>query len=117
MIIEYLNEEIPVYDITVEDNENFYANDILVHNCAEILLPVKPLNSLNDPEGEIALCILSNVNAGKIKNISELELIAKLLVRSLDNIIDIQEYPLPAAKNSTLNARYLGIGVSDWAHT
>ena len=27
----------PVYDITVDKNHNFYANDILVHNCAEIL--------------------------------------------------------------------------------
>ncbi|RLB07833.1 MAG: hypothetical protein DRG27_06175, partial [Deltaproteobacteria bacterium] len=114
--IEYLDEEIPVYDITVRDNENFYANDILVHNCAEILLPVKPLKSLEDPDGEIALCILSNVNAGKIKSPNDLPRLAELLVRSLDNVIDIQEYPLPAAENSTINNRFLGIGVSDWAH-
>jgi len=114
--IEYLDEEIPVYDITVKDNENFYANDILVHNCAEILLEVSPLKSLDDPNGLIALCILSNVNAGKIKSLTDMPLLAKLLVRSLDNVIDIQEYPLPAAKNSTINNRYLGIGVSDWAH-
>jgi len=44
--IEYLEEEIPVYDITVKDNENFYANNILVHNCSEILLEVSPLNNL-----------------------------------------------------------------------
>ena len=40
--IEYLEEEIAVYDITVEDNHNFYANGILVHNCTEISLPAFP---------------------------------------------------------------------------
>lgn len=84
--------------------------------CAEILLAVKPLEHLYDENGEIALCILSNVNAGKIKSLDDLPELAKLLVRGLDNVIEIQEYPLPAAKNSTINNRYLGIGVSDWLH-
>lgn len=113
--IEYLEEEIPVYDITVKDNENFYANNILVHNCAEVLLPVTPLQSLDDPNAEIALCILSNINAARVQ-ISEMPRLAELIVRGLNSIIDIQDYPLPAAENSTKNARYLGIGVSDWAH-
>lgn len=87
--------------------------------CAEILLPVKPLKHLYDPEGEIALCILTNVNAGKLKNkplLEQLIPIAQRVVRALDNIIEIQDYPLPAAENSAKNARYLGVGVSDWAH-
>lgn len=46
--IEYLQKEIPVYDITVEDNHNFFANDVLVHNCQEIILPVKPLEHIDD---------------------------------------------------------------------
>jgi len=53
---------------------------------------------------------------GKIKSLKDMPKIATLLVRSLDNVIDIQGYPLPAAKNSTINNRYLGIGVSDVAH-
>ena len=114
--IEYLEEEEAVYDITVKDNENFYANDILVHNCAEILLYVKELTHLYDENGEIALCILTNINAGKIKSLDELDNLAKLIVRGLDNVIDIQDYPLPAAKNSAVNNRYLGIGASDWSH-
>ncbi|MCD6434766.1 MAG: ribonucleoside-diphosphate reductase subunit alpha [Clostridiales bacterium] len=83
--------------------------------CAEIDLPTKPLKDLYDPDGEIALCILTNINAGNV-NIDEMPVLANLIVRGLDNIIDIQEYPLPAAENPTINARYLGIGVSDWAH-
>lgn len=84
--------------------------------CAEILLYVKPLKNLYDENGEIALCILTNVNAGKIKSLDDLDDLARLIVRGLDNVIDIQDYPLPAAKNSAVNNRYLGIGVSDWAH-
>jgi len=83
--------------------------------CSEIFLPVKPLKYLEDPEGEIALCILTNINAGRVQ-IDEMPNLAELVVGALDNLIDIQEYPLPAAENPTKNARYLGIGVSDWAH-
>jgi len=83
--------------------------------CAEILLSVTPMKSLYDEEAEIALCILTNINAGRV-HIEEMPVLSKLIVAFLNNIIDIQEYPLPAARNSTLNARYLGIGISDWAH-
>jgi hypothetical protein len=46
--IEYLDELHDVYDITVEDNHNFYADGILVHNCQEITLPTTPLNDIRD---------------------------------------------------------------------
>ncbi len=84
--------------------------------CAEILLSVKELQYLHDPDGEIALCILANINAGKIKSFNKFEHLAYQIVKGFDNIIDIQDYPLPAAKNSTENNRYVGVGVSDWAH-
>lgn len=114
--IEYLDEEIPVYDITVEDNHNFFANQILVHNCLEILLTTKPLKYLEDPEGEIALCILSAFNLGLINELSDVELWADLIVRALDELIDYQEYLLPAAANATINRRSLGIGVINYAY-
>ncbi|MEP2616806.1 MAG: class 1a ribonucleoside-diphosphate reductase subunit alpha, partial [Marinomonas sp.] len=41
--------------------------------CLEIALPTKPLNSINDPEGEIALCTLSAFNLGALENLDELE--------------------------------------------
>lgn len=84
--------------------------------CAEILLYVQELEHLYDENGEIALCILTNTNAGKLKSLDDLDNLAKLIIRGLDNVIDIQDYPLPAARNSTINNRYLGIGTSDWAH-
>tara|TARA_R110000796_G_scaffold192641_1_gene309300 strand:+ start:12998 stop:14308 length:1311 start_codon:yes stop_codon:yes gene_type:complete len=48
LIIEEIEEQYDVYDITVEDNHNFYANDILVHNCQEINLPTSPLHHEED---------------------------------------------------------------------
>ena len=115
IIVEYLEEEIPVYDITVEGTHNFFANNILVHNCQEITLPTEPIQHI-DGAGEIALCILSAINVGKLKNLDELEELCDLSVRSLEELIDYQEYPVKAAEISTINRRSLGIGYIGLAH-
>lgn len=114
--IEYIKQETKVYDITVADNHNFYANDILVHNCAEILLPTKPLQSLDDPNGEIALCSLSAINLGNVKSLDDLESICRNAVRGLDNLLDFQDYMVPAAYTSTMKYRPLGIGIINLAY-
>jgi ribonucleoside-diphosphate reductase alpha chain len=67
--------------------------------CQEITLPTKPLQHIDDENGEIALCILSAVNLGLIKDKDDLEELCDLSVRALDEIIDYQEYPIVAAKN------------------
>ena len=84
--------------------------------CQEITLPTKPLQHIDDPDGEIALCILSAVNVGKIKNLDDLEDLCDLSVRALDELIDYQNYPVEAAKISTQNRRSLGIGYIGLAH-
>ena len=84
--------------------------------CQEITLPTKPINHIDDPEGEIALCILSAINLGLIKEKDELEDLCDLSVRALDEIIDYQEYPVEAAKKSTEARRSLGIGYIGLAH-
>ena len=114
--IKYLEDETPVYDITVEDNHNFFANGILVHNCQEITLPTKPLDHIDDPEGEIALCILSAINVGVIKQLDDLEELCDLAVRALEEIIDYQNYPIKAAELSTKRRRSLGVGYIGLAH-
>jgi ribonucleoside-diphosphate reductase alpha chain len=114
--IEYLEEEIPVYDITVEGTHNFYANDILVHNCTEICEPTTPIEDLNDENGEIALCTLSAYNVGLIKSDKELEDLSDLVVRFLDELIETQTYLVRAAEISTRNRRMLGIGIIGLAH-
>ena len=82
--------------------------------CQEITLPTDPIQHI-DGEGEIALCILSAVNVGIVKE-SELEEICDLAVRGLEELIDYQEYPVPAAERSTLARRSLGIGYIGLAH-
>ena len=84
--------------------------------CQEITLPTKPLEHIDDPEGEIALCILSAINVGIIKSLDELEELCELAVRALEEIIDYQRYPILAAEKSTKARRSLGIGYVGLAH-
>ena len=83
--------------------------------CQEITLPTTPLQHI-DGEGEIALCILSAVNVGKIRNLDEMEELCDLSVRGLEELIDYQDYPVEAARISTLARRSLGIGYIGLAH-
>ena len=84
--------------------------------CQEITLPTKPVQHIDDPKGEIALCILSAINLGMIKDKEELEELCDLSVRALAEIIDYQEYPVEAAKKSTEARRSLGVGYIGLAH-
>jgi len=84
--------------------------------CQEITLPTYPINHIDDEFGEIALCILSAVNVGKIKSDEELEDLCDLSVRSLDELIEYQNYPIKAAEICTKARRSLGIGFIGLAH-
>ncbi|MGG4579602.1 MULTISPECIES: class 1a ribonucleoside-diphosphate reductase subunit alpha [Alcaligenes] len=84
--------------------------------CMEIALPTKPLNDLNDPEGEIALCTLSAFNLGALESLDELDGLAELIVRALDALLDYQDYPVKAALNATNKRRSLGVGVINYAY-
>ena len=84
--------------------------------CLEIALPTKPLKEINDPEGEIALCTLAAFNLGAIENLDELEELADIIVRALDNLLSYQDYPMPAAEISSMSRRTLGVGVINYAY-
>lgn len=84
--------------------------------CMEIALPTKPLDNINDEEGEIALCTLSAVNLGKVENVSDIEEPAELIVRALDALLDYQDYPVKAAENGSMRRRTLGVGVINYAY-
>lgn len=84
--------------------------------CMEIALPTKPLDNINDEEGEIALCTLSAVNLGMINDVSDIEEPAELIVRALDALLDYQDYPVAAAKNASMRRRTLGVGVINYAY-
>lgn len=84
--------------------------------CLEIALPTKPLTNVEDDQGEIALCTLSAFNLGAIKSLDDFEELSDLVVRALDALLDYQDYPLPAARKSTMNRRTLGVGVINFAY-
>ena len=84
--------------------------------CQEITLPTYPLQHIDDTNGEIALCILSAINVGKVKSDDELENLCDLSVRGLEELIDYQKYPVAAAEAATKARRSLGIGFIGLAH-
>ena len=101
------------------DHGAFIAKDAPIKQsnlCCEINLPTKPLNDFNDPEGEIALCTLSAINWGNIKEPADFEKPCDLAVRGLDALLTYQNYPVTAAQNSTEKRRPLGIGIINLAY-
>jgi len=97
------------------DHSSFKDKVNMSNLCQEITLPTTPLEHI-DGGGEIALCILSAINVGKITKLDDLEELCDLAVRGLEELIDYQEYPVAAAKKSTLARRSLGIGYIGLAH-
>ena len=84
--------------------------------CQEITLPTVPIQHIDETTGEIALCILSAINVGKVKSDDELEELCELSVRALEELIDYQKYPVLAAEVATKARRSLGVGYIGLAH-
>ena len=84
--------------------------------CAEIDLPTKPLNDINDPDGEISLCTLSAINWGNVKSPEDFEKACTLAVRGLDALLSYQNYPILAAQLSTEKRRPIGVGIINFAY-
>ena len=108
-----------IYIMNVDhcNSHSSFKDKVYMSNlCQEITLPTKPLNHIDDEQGEIALCILSAINVGLIKELDDLEEICELAVRALEEIIDYQRYPIKAAEISTKARRSLGIGYIGLAH-
>ena len=72
--------------------------------------------TLNTNEDEIAVCNLGSINLpqhideGKI-NIEQLKSSVTTAIRMLDNVIDINYYPVPQAENSNKKHRPIGLGL------
>lgn len=117
VVVSKLEETSDVYDITVEDNHNFFADGVLVHNCLEITLPSKPMKSVDDYlDSEIFLCTLANINMVKIHSNKDMERVCYNTVRFLDDLLDYQNYPVKASEYWAKRRRSLGIGVNNYAY-
>jgi len=107
-----------IYIMNVDhaNTHSSFKDSVFMSNlCQEITLPTDPLQHI-DGEGEIALCILSAINVGIIKDVKDLEELCDLAVRALEEIIDYQKYPVEAAERSTKARRSLGVGYIGLAH-
>jgi len=98
------------------EHSSFKDKVYMSNLCQEITLPTYPIGHIDDHLGEIALCILSAVNVGTVRNDKELEELCDLSVRGLEELIDYQEYPVKAAEMATKARRSLGIGFIGLAH-
>ena len=122
LILDLLKERAEtgrVYIMNIDhcNSHSSFKDKVSMSNlCQEITLPTKPLQHIDDSDSEIALCILSAVNVGKLRDLNDLEELCDLSVRGLEELIDYQGYPVEAAKNSTLKRRSLGVGYIGLAH-
>ena len=106
-----------VMNIDHANSHSSFKDPVRMSNlCQEITLPTVPIQHVDDDNGEIALCILSAINVGTLKNFEDLENLCDLSVRALDQIIDYQGYPIKAAEISTKARRSLGVGYIGLAH-
>jgi len=83
--------------------------------CQEIIHPTKPINAIDDPDGEIGICILSALNLLELSSEKDIEDACRMAVRTLEAVIDYQDYPVLAGENFTKNRRSLGVGITNLA--
>jgi ribonucleoside-diphosphate reductase alpha chain len=122
LILDILKERAEtgrIYIMNIDhcNSHSSFTDKVWMSNlCQEITLPTEPLQHIDDVSGEIALCILSAINVGKIRDLNDLEELCDLAVRGLEELIDYQDYPVNAAELATKSRRSLGIGYIGLAH-
>jgi ribonucleoside-diphosphate reductase alpha chain len=84
--------------------------------CCEILLPTKSFKRLDDSDGRIALCTLGSINWGAFRNPEDMRRACRILHRSLNNILDYQDFLSIQSKLSNDEIRPLGIGITNLAY-
>ena len=121
LILDLLKERAEtgrIYIMNIDhcNSHSSFKDKVTMSNlCQEITLPTDPIQHI-DGSGEIALCILSAINVGKLTSLDQLDELCELAVRGLDALIDYQQYPVKAAEQSTKNRRSLGVGYIGLAH-
>ncbi len=110
-----------IYIMNIDNaNDHSSFNDMIRMSnlCTEINLPTTPIHHIDDgddTDAEIALCVLAALNLGTVNNLDDLEVICEYVVRGLDQVISMQDYPVEAAKKM-LKRRSIGVGVTNFAY-
>lgn len=107
-----------IYSMNVDNANEHGSWNIPVHMsnlCQEIIHPTQPIFDIDDEHGEIGICILSAMNLLELKSDKDYRDACRMAVRTLDSVIDYQDYPVKAGENFTKNRRSLGIGITNLA--
>jgi ribonucleoside-diphosphate reductase alpha chain len=84
--------------------------------CQEILLPTKPFQRIEDPEGRIALCTLGSINWGAFRNPQDMRKACRVLVRSLSNLLNYQDFLSVQSRLANQDFEPLGVGITNLAY-
>jgi ribonucleoside-diphosphate reductase alpha chain len=84
--------------------------------CAEILLPTRPFQRLEDEAGRIALCTLGSQNWGAFRNPQDMRKSCRALVRSLSNLLGYQDFLSVQSKLANQDFEPLGVGITNLAY-
>lgn len=117
-------------DIAETNRNSRFSDPIRMSNlCVEIVQPTYPIRhvvdmyrkpeelDLMDPSeyGEVSLCNLGGIALGRIHSLEEWESISYILLKFVDSIIDIQDYPFPTLAYTAKKRRNVGIGLMNAA--
>ena len=102
-----------VYDVQIPGVNAFEAEGVVVHNCGE--QPLLPFEACNLGSINLVRMIKDNA-AGPRIDWAKLGRTVRLAVRFLDNIIEINHYPLPQIEQVSRGNRKIGLGVMGFAH-
>ena len=84
--------------------------------CAEITLPNKPFQRIDDEKGRIALCTLGSINWGAFRNPADMRKACRVLVRSLSNLLNYQDFLSIQSKLANKEFEPLGVGITNLAY-
>jgi ribonucleoside-diphosphate reductase alpha chain len=84
--------------------------------CQEILLPTRPFQRIEDPEGRIALCTLGSINWGTFRNPQDMRKACRVLVRSLSNLLNYQDFLSVQSRLANQDFEPLGVGITNLAY-
>jgi len=84
--------------------------------CQEILLPTRPFQRIEDPAGRIALCTLGSINWGAFNNPQQMRKACRVLVRSLSNLLQYQDFLSVQSKLANEDFEPLGVGITNLAY-
>jgi ribonucleotide reductase alpha subunit len=104
--INKINKKMDVYDIQVANTNNFYANNVLVHNC-EIMQASKPRYT---PQ-----CCLGSINLANHSTLDSIENSTRILTKALNKVIDKNKWSDEWSKNAGEDQRAIAIGVAGMA--